>query len=312
MIPRSGFLLGVPLVAATTLRARAQPAPVLRVGAVPSEGFMEAWYANDMGFFSDVGLTVEVLPFHNGGDISTAIVGGAIDVGISSVITLANALLHGIQFVYFAAGNLYLSSAPTIALCVPKDSPVRAARDFEGRTISGVTLKDPLHLATVTWLTKNGVDISKVDIVETPASGMLAVLTHGTVAAAIMPEPYLSAAVAGGARIFATCFDAIAPRIMLGGWFSTAKWVQDNPALARRFATVIYRTAKWANAQPAQSTSILEKYTKLDDAAVRHMTRATFADSLNPALIDPILKRAAEYRFIERPVSAREMIAVIA
>lgn len=309
MITRSGFLAAVPLVAASTRWALAQPAP-LRVGALPTDGFAEAYYANDMGFFTKAGLPVEISSFHNGGEISAAIVGGSLDVGVSSPISLANAYLRGIPLVYIAAGNLYSSKAPAIGFCVAKDSPLRTAKDFEGKTISVNGYKDPTHLSILAWLTKNGADANKVNVTEIPAPEAGQALARGTIVGAVLPEPFLSAAIASGdARFFAKCFDAIGNGIMLGGWFTTSDWVKKNPEAAKRFAAVIYQTAAWANRDRERSGQILQKYSKISDATLRAMTRVVYARTLVPEMIDPTLRLAAAYKFTDRVVAGSDIIA---
>src|SRR5579875_647178 len=309
---RPAFHATIPLVGAAVGRARAQTA-VIRVGALPTDGFAEAYYAADMGFFAKNGLNVEISSFHNGGEISAAIIGGSLDVGVSSPISLANAYLRGIPLVYIAAGNIYNSAAPTIGFCVAKESPLRTAKDFEGKTISVNGYKDPTHLSILAWLAKNGADVAKVSITELPASETGQALARGTVAGAVIPEPFLSAAISSGdARFFAKCFDAIGNGIMLGGWFARADWVKKNPEIAKRFVATIYQTARWANANHDRSAVILQKYSHISDATLRVMTRVVYATSLTPAMINPTLQLAASYKFTDRPVSGADLIARIA
>ena len=119
---RTGFLAAIPLAVATTQIAAAQTAP-LRIGTLLTDTFAEAYYAADMGFFAKAGLNVEIQSFRNAGEISAAVLGGALDLGASSPISLANAFLRGIPLRYIAAGGLYRSIAPTTGFCVAKDSP---------------------------------------------------------------------------------------------------------------------------------------------------------------------------------------------
>jgi NitT/TauT family transport system substrate-binding protein len=311
MVSRAAFLATVPLVAAAAQRAWAQTAP-LRVGALPTDGFAEAYYAADMGFFTKAGLNAEISSFHNGGEISAAIVGGSLDVGVSSPISLANAYLRGIPLVYIAAGNLYNSAAPTIGFCVAKDSPLRSAKEFEGKTISVNGYKDPTHLSILAWLAKNGADPSKVNVTEVPASETGQALARGTIVGAVIPEPFMSAAISSGAaRLFAKCFDAIGNGIMLGGWFCTADWVKKNPETAKRFVTAIYETARWANANHERSGQILQKYSHITDATLHAMTRVAYATTLVPAMINPTLALAASYKFTDRVVAGSDLIVKI-
>jgi NitT/TauT family transport system substrate-binding protein len=304
---RTDFLATIPLVAATTQIAAAQTA-TLRIGTLLTDTFAEAYYADDMGFFAKAGLTVEIQSFRNAGEISAAVLGGALDLGAGTPISLANAYLRGIPLRYIAAGGVYNSAAPTTGFCVAKDSPLKTAKDFEGKTISINGFKDPTQLSMIAWLTKNGADPSKVNMVELPTVETGQALARGTVAGGVMSEPSLSAAIASGdARFFAKNFDAIATSFLIVGWFTTTDWLKKNLPVAKRFVSVIYQTAKWANANQTRSGQILQKYSKMSDVALHSMTRATYAESFDPSMINPTLALAAAYKFTDRLVTGAEL-----
>ena len=304
---RGGFLASAPLIAASAQIALGQTA-TLRIGTLLTDTFAEAYYADDMGFFAKAGLTVEIQSFRNAGEISAAVLGGALDLGAGTPISLANAYLRGIPLRYIAAGGVYNSAAPTTAFCVAKDSPLKTAKDFEGKTVSINGFKDPTQLSVIAWLTKNGADPSKVNMIELPTVETGQALARGTVAGGVMSEPSLSAAIASGdARLFAKNFDAIATSFLIVGWFTTTDWIKNNLPVAKRFVAVIQQTAKWANANPVRSGQILQKYSKISDAALHAMTRATYAETFDPAAINPTLALAAKYKFTDRLVTGAEL-----
>jgi NitT/TauT family transport system substrate-binding protein len=310
MLHRRSFLAGS--TAALTLAARgvacAQSTQRLRIGATANDSFAEAYYAQDLGYFARAGIDADITTFANGAQVSTGVAAGALDIGISSVITLANATIRGLPFVYVAAGGMYTSTAPTIVLCVANDSPITTAAQLAGKTVAVSGIKDITHLAVVAWLRANGSDPASVSIIEMPFSQVSAALKRGTIAAGIISEPSLAAAL-DSVRILAKPFDAIGKRLMIGGWFATADWYRKNAVLARAFAGVVYETARWANANHDASAVILQKYAKIDDATVRRMVRVTYADTLAVDMIDPTLDLAARVHFTERRVTATEMIA---
>jgi NitT/TauT family transport system substrate-binding protein len=304
---RSAFLAGIPAFAAAA--ASAQTA-TLRVGATANDTYGEAYYALDMGFFANAGLAIDLQTFPNGGAIASAIASGALDVGVGNPVQLANGIAHGIPFVYFAAGGLYDTAAPTTVMCVAKDSPIRDPKDLEGKAVANPTIKDLTYAATVAYLQAHGADVSKVQMTELTFSEMGPALRRGTVAAAIISEPSLTAALSSDVRIFAKVFDAIAPRFLIAGWYTTREWYAKNSALAGRFAGVTYQTARWANrpANRAKSGEILAKYSKIAPDVAKRMTRCTFAESLSPGLLDPTLRLAAKAKITDRLVTAAEMI----
>ena len=310
VVSRALFLATVPaLGAAAALPALAQSASTIRVGATANDTYAQAYYAQDMGFFTKAGLTVEITTFTNGASVSAAVASGALDVGISNPVQIANAVSRGIPFVYFVGGGLYSTTAPTTVLAVAKDSPIKTAKDFSGQIIAISALKDLTDLARSEYLEKNGVDPASVKTIEIPFAEMGPALQRGTIAGAVISEPSITAAVTNGqVRVFAKAFDAVAPRFLISGWFTTRDWYAKNTVLAKKYAAAIYDTATWANANQTQSGQILAKYSKITPETTKAMTRCLFATNLSAQLIDPMLIAAAKAKILDKPIAASALI----
>jgi NitT/TauT family transport system substrate-binding protein len=299
-----------PLALALPAGARAAGAARLRVGATANDTFAEAYYAQDEGFFRRAGLDVDLVTFPNGGAVAAAVVGGAVDVGITNSITLANAVIRGVPVQFFCSGGMYNPAATSLA--VAKSATVRSAKDLEGKSIATGTLKDTNALALHAWVDQNGADFAKIDLVEIPYSAMGPAIARGTVTAGIIPEPYLTfAKEKEQVRDFASIYDVFGKNFIIGAWFSTTSWLKQNAETARRFAEAIYATGRWAAAHQDQTLLILAKYAKLDLAAVRHMARSPYGQSLTPEMVETILAYAYKYKMLDRPLSATELIARI-
>ena len=310
---RETFLRLVPLTSAALalpgLSARAALLP-LRVGATANDTYAEAYYAQDMGFFTKAGLDVTITTLRNGAEVAAGIASGALDVGVSNPVQLANAITHGLTFVYFAGGAFYNSEVPTTVLCVAKDSPLKNVKELEGKTIALNALKDISALGAQGYLADHGADVSKVQFIELGFAEMGPALQKGTIAAGLISEPSLTAATtAGYARPFANVFDAIAKRFYISGWFTLEDWYKNHTAAAKQFASAMYETARWANAHQTDSAAILAKYSKLKPDVARIMARATYDTTLNPAYLQPALQLAARAKLTDRLVTAAEMTA---
>jgi NitT/TauT family transport system substrate-binding protein len=310
---RSTFLATLPMMALTSTVARAQtPLQTLRVGATANDTYAEAYYAQDMGFFTKAGLAVELTTFPNGAAISAGVASGALDIGVSNPVQLANAVVHNVPLAFIAGGALNSTAAPTALLCVAANSTIKDAHDLIGKTIAISALKDSTYLAASLYLAKNGIDPSSVHLIELPFSEMGPALQRGTVQAAVISEPSTTRAViAGEARVFTKIFDSIASSFLISGWFTTSDWYKKNTALAKRYAATIYDTARWANAHHDLSGAILQKYAHLDAETTRRMPRCTYTTSLDPQQIDPLLALCAQAKITDRLVTAGEMIAKI-
>jgi NitT/TauT family transport system substrate-binding protein len=297
-------------VAAMPLRASAQTTGRmrLRVGAVPVDSYAEPFYAQAMGFFEGAGFDAEIIPFNSSGPMPSAAAGGALDVGMTDVSVLANAIGRGLPFLVIAGGGLYSTAESTTVLCVQKSSPIQRAQQFEGQTIAVSSLVSLSSTGVKAWLVRNGADLAKIKLVEMPPPEMPAALNRGVVGGAFIAEPVLTQALLT-VRPLANAYDAIAPRLSLNNWFTTKDWLAQNPDAATRLVRCIYDTARWANQHRDESAVILAKVAKLEIDQIRRMRRAVYATTLDAATMQPVLDAAYTYKTIDHRVIAGDLTA---
>jgi NitT/TauT family transport system substrate-binding protein len=288
--------------------ARAQTLTPLRIGSVAADSYAEPYYAQDLGYYTQAGLSVELSSFNNGAALAAAVIGGSIDAGVGDATEIANGVTHGVPFVIIAGSGLYDTKAPTTLLCAAASAPIATAKDLEGQVIAVISLVSLQSNALKKWLTNGGADLSKVKLVEMPFPSMGPALIRGTIAAAMLSEPLITA-FGTSIKTLGKVYDAIAPHFLISQWFTTRDWLSKNPDVAKRIVRIAYDTARWANAHPDLSAPILAKYSKIDLDRIRAMKRATYATSLDPHYIQPILDTDIQFKALERPVKASELIA---
>jgi NitT/TauT family transport system substrate-binding protein len=285
--------------------ARAQ-STALSIATIPIDATASAWYGLELGIFSRAGLDVTIQGMSNGGAISSAVASGAVNVGCSNIVSLAQAHQHGIPFVIIAPAGLYSSKAATSVLMVPADSPIKTAKDLSGKTIAVTGLKTISQFAPMAWIDKNGGNSASVQWIEVPPASLAAALAQGRVDAAVVLEPFVTPA-RKTARVLANCFDAISNRFIISAYFTTRDWAVRNPDVVRRFQQVIRSSNQWANRNDDKSAVILEKYTNVSAATAETMVRATYPDGLTDALVQPVLDVAVKYGG-GAPIAARDLI----
>lgn len=304
-------LLGAGTVAGAVsvpLTVRAEDA-VVRITTLPSDTAAEPLYGVDTGIFAQEGLHAELVLFANYGAIQSALMGRAADVAVLDTLSLAIAVAHGAPLQIIAAASRYVSKAPTLMMCVSSTSTIRQPSDLVGQTIAVPTLKNSPEAAIRAWLGKSRVDAATVKLVEVPFPQMGAALERGTVAAATIAEPSLTAARLGGAKVFADVYGAIAPEFFQNVWVTTVEYAQANPDVLKRLVAAIYRVAKWGNEHHAESAAILSKYAKITAATSQAMTRTAYGTNLDRKSIQPLLDAGHTYGFLPAPVTATELIA---
>jgi NitT/TauT family transport system substrate-binding protein len=218
-------------------------------------------------------------------------------------------ILKGIPFVLIAAGAMSTPQAPSGALCVARRSLLRVAMDFQGKIIAVNVLKSSAELAIDAWLARGGADLAKVHLLETNFSEMGPGLERGAFDAAFLTEPALSLALrVNNIRRIGEVNSSIAPSFLLSGFFAAKPFAQGNREAIKRFVTAIAEAGRWANAHHDESAAIISTAMNIDSAAVRGMTRITYASTLRPADLQAELDAGTRFGFLPRSFSATELI----
>jgi NitT/TauT family transport system substrate-binding protein len=306
---RSAFLAALGAGAAATALPRRAAAQVAKIqmGAPFSDLFAEPFFLKDAGVFARLGIDYDAQVVNNAGAMAAAVAGGAIDIGMGDLVSPVNAINAGLPMVIIAGGALYLSTESTLIVAVAKNSPVKSGRDLAGKTIGVPTLVGLSTASLKAWLPMNGVDASKAKIVEIPQSATVAALQRGTIDAGALSEPFITLA-AGDVRDIGHPLDAIAPRFLDSAWYAAKSWCDADPARVKKVVTAIYESATWCNAHRAATLSIFAERQKLDTKQLAGMARATWATSLDAALIQPVLNLATKYKIFDRAVDANSLI----
>jgi NitT/TauT family transport system substrate-binding protein len=280
----------------------------IRFGASATESFGESFYLLDGGFLDKAGLSGNVQVFNTSGQIIAGIAGNSLDVGVSDISQIANAVNKGLPFSFFAGSSVYRSDAPATVLCVAKESPLRDVRELEGKTIGVNGLKTLAEMSTRETVRLAGGDPAKLQFVEISPTLAIPALSRGTLAATIVSEPFLSSA-RESVRIFAKPHDAVAKQFYICAWFAKSDWLTADPTTTRRLTKAIYDAADWTNHHHDETAPILVKYLKFDPDRAKTLARATFDTKLDPKLMQPVLDIAYKYGLIQQQVNASSLIA---
>jgi NitT/TauT family transport system substrate-binding protein len=279
----------------------------LRIGVVAVDQFAQAYYAQDMGIFASAGIAAEIMPIATGAQILAALSGGSLDVGITNTAGLAAALSHGAPFVVIAGAGLSNASAVLVG---PPASSIKTAKDLEGKTVGVESLGDLTQIAPCVWMTQNGADFHKTKFIEVHFAEMAASIERGTVDAAMLTEPFLSAANGKTVKIVAKPYTAIAPEFLVSAWIATRDFVTKNPEAVKRFSSAMRDTARWANANHDRSAEILAKYSKIDLVTIKAMNRTNYATSADQHQLQPLFTQLYQYHAIDKPLVAADVIAI--
>ncbi len=241
-------------------------------------------------------------------DLGQGVIAGALDIGIMTPLAIASAVTHGVPIAIVAPGGINNAKAPSGALIVGKNSTLRTAQDFVGKTIGVASLKTVHELMIRSWFGNSKLDPNAVKLIEMPFGEMGAAIERGTVDGAEEVDPLTSGMVKAGRVKVVDGPNAAIPEFLGAAWFARVDYARKNPDVIRRFASAMGEISRWANTHRNESGDILAKAGKMDPEAIRGMTRCSYAETVNPAQIQPLLDTATKFGILARAVPASELM----
>ena len=288
--------------------APAQSVATLHLAGLPIDASAELFYATDEGYFTAAGLDTTTDTMANGGAVAAAVVGGTIDIGFANVFSLVQAYAHGLPVTLLAGAGESVKGSPTAQIVVAKDSPIRTAKDLDGKVFGTEGLRTISEFAPRNWIDRNGGDSSTVKFVELAFPETQAALEAHRVDAVMLPEPFITY-LKPQTRIIGDAYPAIADRFLIGAFFTTTSWAKAHPDAVRRFRAAIARAAAFGNAQHDASAQILARHSKIPPSALAAMNRVHYATTLTPDLVQPMIDLCLKYHAIDHGFPAQTMIA---
>jgi NitT/TauT family transport system substrate-binding protein len=284
----------------------------LKIGLLKIGDVLPFWVAEKQGFFKDVGFTsVKGTEMAGGAAIQPAVQSGQLDLGWSNNVSVILAHTQKFDFKFFG-GGVFLTpdSYGNQSILVKDSSPIKGAKDLEGKTVGVNTLGNLNELEVKSWLDGEGVDPSKVKIVELGTPLTVPPLVQGRVAAVTANEPAITIAKAkGGVRVIADKpFAAFGEEPFLAGWMSTGKWLDAHPRTAKAFNDAMQKSVDWIKANPDEANAVLTEKTGIPAAVVGKMVKSTDKPTIAPADLEPYIDAAKKYGLTKETFPADELI----
>jgi ABC-type nitrate/sulfonate/bicarbonate transport system substrate-binding protein len=196
--------------------------------------------------------------------------------------------------------------SPIDGIVVAKASPIKVAKDLNGKTMMTSALQNILQVQVDAWLDKNGADWKSVKWVEAPPPQEGAAVAAGRVDAATITETFLSAAIAtGDVRLLTYTGAEISPLVVEGGYFCTTDYAKAHPDLIAKFSKAVLAAGQWANQHPDQAVAIMAKYSKAAGRATNH---AVYPETFKAADLQPLIDAAAKYGAIKSSFPAADLV----
>ena len=215
--------------------AWAGAAAPITIGIVPSGDFAPAIMAQEKGFFAAQGLASHVTIIPLIGNIPAGLMSGSMQIGVTTGPTMLQAVENGLDLVAVSGNSRFSPDIATVSLLVAKDGGIASPADLRGKRIGLPGLGSQLDLLFRRWLLLHGVAPKDVVSIELSFPQMGDLLRSHQIDAAVVKEPFVSRALAGGGVVrLADYVREVDPHGINVFWIATRAWAEANrPALAQ-------------------------------------------------------------------------------
>jgi len=259
-------LVGLAVAAAGCNRGRAETLRIA-IGGQNQLIYLPTTLANELGFYREEGLEVELQDFQGGAKALQAAVGGSAEIVSGFYDHTIQMAADGKGFTSFVTMTRY----PGLVLATsPKEPALAKVEDLRGK-VAGVTTAGSSSQMLLTYLLhRHDVPVDSVSISSIgSAATAIAAMEHGTVAAGMMADPAFTLLVRRnpGVKVLADLrtadgvHDAFATSTYPGAViYASSAWIDGHRDTAARIARAIVRTLQWMQSHPP--TEIMSKAPK--------------------------------------------------
>lgn len=284
----------------------------LNVGTMKIGDLSPFFIALDQGFFKDTGFDIEVTAMVGGAAIAPALASGALNIGWSNVVSIFQGHLEGFDYRFIANGAINKRGAHDVfGFQVAVDSPIKSAKDLEGKTCASNTLRNIVHVSGLHWIDNNGGDSSKVKWVELPFPQMEPAVVNKQINAFVAVEPFVTvpSKVNKRTRVLGYPLGGIAPRLLVASYFAGEAWINKNVKAAQAFVTALNRGIDVHNVDPEKAKVTIAKHTGLKPEFLKEMALPAFEKKILESDLQPMIDVSYVYKLIDKKFPPRDLIS---
>ncbi len=278
-------------------------------GFSASTAFANAFVAANEGIFKKHGLDVEMKLVPNSATTPAALMAGSLQIATPTPPNTMQPVDQGLDLVVLAGGGYYTKGMNDVAVIVRPDSPIKTAKDFEGKRVSTPGLNAFLHVLFRKWMADNGGDYKKVTFTENAFAQSIDVLQAGQVDGVLAVQPFLARALANKTgRVVAAYIADLDGETQAGWYVASRKWADAHRKEVEAFKASIEE----ASALAAKDPAVVRK-ANLAYIPFPAEVQATFPDpKFKPVITPDVVQRwntiMMDQNMLKKPVDPARLI----
>jgi NitT/TauT family transport system substrate-binding protein len=282
----------------------------LKVGTLPISNAAPLFLGAKKGFFEEERLEIDPVIAQTGNDIITTMVSGDTQFGFVGYVPALSASSQGLPVKVVANSDNGAATAKKewTQILVTKDSPIREAKDLEGKTIASNALKGVGEVVIKASLDKQGVDPNSIKLIEVPFPEMPGALERGRVDAIWAPEPFLTQVLGTGARSIDAPLVTLGKNYVNGAYVTTEEYLGENADVVERFAKAMRRSNEYAGSHPEEVRAILGDYTQIPPDVAQKILLPSWPPEINRTQLEELSGYAEQYGVIKEQPNLDELL----
>lgn len=219
------------------------------------------------------------------------------NIGFGVQPTLIRAASQGVPVVMISGNAVTTSTKPEYVLMTRPDSGIHSPHDLVGKKLGAPTLAGNIHIGTLYWLKRNGVDPNTVNSLQVPTPTMVDQLKAGLIQVAEMQQPFIEVAKAAGMVEAAYSLGAVGEPATMSSWQAERSWAEKNRKTLAGFRAALNDAIAWINDNDGEARDILSGFTRIKRKVLANSPLSDFTTDMN---VDSIRQWDAPMRAVAR------------
>lgn len=309
------ILLLAAVIILTVISFSCNSAPdVVRIGYLPLSSNLPLFVAMKNGYFTEIGIKPELIPFQTSNALTEALAAGDIDAeaGASTFVTLAVAQTS-VDKLRVVMGISVSPAHPISALLIHPNSTVNSVKDLRGKKVGcfpGAAIKSFARL----YLERHQAYDENMSLIELPPTLQLQALANGSIDAVFALEPIPSLGlVKNAAKILERA--PIENEILnpwVGGVYSVSRdFEKTHRDIIHKYTAALRKAIDFTEHFPDSAKSAMTAYTPMQDAAALKLLpipEFIMSDSLSSSDFQKLADLLLAQGILKRRVNVSELL----
>jgi len=284
----------------------------VKVGYLPILASLPFYIAEKNGYFTELGIEIEKVPFQTGEQLNDAFIRNDVDITPENTMVpvLRAELINPGHTKIFALGDI-TNETPFATLIVKNNSNINTLSQLEGKKVGvfpGGTSKSLLPK----FLKSKNVNTEKIEFVEIPPTSQLQALSSGAIDALLSYEPTTAIAIEGGEyrKLYADVWASLMNHNPLGSAFISSKFIQEKPNLAKKTVDAFNKAYLFMKTNDKEMRDIIVEYVKLKPEVAAKVVPLYFGQTkdIDLAIVQQFISLLVEAGELKETVDTNSLI----